>query len=140
MNLRPWKHWSSDGVPAEETHEILEVLEHGLEQHPEYPGLCHFYIHAIEASPNPEKGLPAANMLRYAMPGAGHLVHMPSHIDVLVGNYNDVIDVNQRAIEADKLFIEREGAHNFYTFYRIHILYRIHITSVPRPVHIMSTS
>jgi hypothetical protein len=120
MNLRPWKHWSPEGRPAEETPEILAVLERGLDQHPEYPGLCHFYIHAIEASPNPEKGLPAANMLRDAMPGAGHLVHMPTHIDVLVGNYQEVIEANQRAIAADKVFLNREGAHNFYTFYRVH--------------------
>lgn len=120
INLRPWNHWSPEGEPAEETPEILAVLEQGLGQHPEYPGLCHFYIHAIEASPNPERGLPAANMLRDAMPGAGHLVHMPSHIDVLVGNYHEVIDANQRAIAADKVFLDREGAHNFYTFYRVH--------------------
>lgn len=120
INLRPWNNWSPEGEPAEETPEILSVLEDGLSQHPDYPGLCHFYIHAIEASPYPEKGLPAANALRNAMPGAGHLVHMPSHIDVLVGNYHDVIVANQRAIDADKVFLDREGAHNFYTFYRIH--------------------
>lgn len=120
INLRPWNNWSPEGEPAEETPEIMAVLEHGLAQHPEYPGLCHFYIHAIEASPNPEKGLPAANMLRNAMPGAGHLVHMPTHIDVLVGNYKEVVEANQRAIAADKVFLDREGAHNFYTFYRIH--------------------
>lgn len=120
INLRPWNNWTPDGKPAEETPEILAVLEQGMSQYPEYPGLSHFYIHAIEASPTPEKGLPAANNLRDVMPGAGHLVHMPSHIDVLVGNYHDVIKANQHAIEADKLFLEREGAHNFYTFYRIH--------------------
>ena len=120
MNLRPWNHWSKEGVPAKETPEIIAVLEQGLDQHPDYPGLCHFYIHAIEASPNPEKGLPAANRLRDAMPGAGHLVHMPSHIDVLVGDYDEVIAVNQRAIAADKEFLSREGAHNLYTLYRVH--------------------
>ncbi len=120
MNLRPWNHWSKEGVPAEETPEIIAVLEQGLDQHPDYPGLCHFYIHAIEASPNPEKGLPAANRLRDAMPGAGHLVHMPSHIDVLVGDYDEVIAANQRAIAADKVFLSREGAYNLYTLYRVH--------------------
>ena len=97
-----------DGQPAAETPEILEVLESGLEQWPDHPALCHLYIHAIEASPNPEKALPAANRLRGAMPGAGHLIHMPSHIDVLVGDYASVIDTNRLAIEADKVFLERE--------------------------------
>ncbi len=120
MILRPWNHWTKDGQPAAETPEILDVLESGLERWPDHPALCHLYIHAIEASPNPEKALPAANRLRGAMPGAGHLIHMPSHIDVLVGDYASVIDTNRLAIEADKVFLEREGAMNFYTLYRIH--------------------
>jgi tetratricopeptide (TPR) repeat protein len=74
----------------------------------------------MEASPTPEVALPAANRLRNAMPGMGHLVHMPSHIDVLVGDYHNVITVNQRAIAADAEFLKRAGGHNFYTLYRIH--------------------
>lgn len=74
----------------------------------------------MEASPTPEKALAAANRLRDAMPGAGHLVHMPSHVDVLLGNYDRVITTNQKAIAADAEFLRREGAHNFYTFYRVH--------------------
>ena len=120
MNLRPWNHWSKEGDPAPETPEIVTVLEEGLKRWPNYPALCHLYIHTMEASPYPEKALPAANRLRNAMPGVGHLVHMPSHIDVLVGDYQHVILANQRAIEADKKFLEQRGAHNFYTFYRIH--------------------
>jgi tetratricopeptide (TPR) repeat protein len=120
MNLQPWKHWSPAGEPAAETPEILSVLEAALAHSPNHPALCHLYIHAMEASPTPEKALPAANRLRNAMPGAGHLVHMPSHIDVLVGNYDDVIRTNQRGITADQEFVRREGAHNFYTLYRVH--------------------
>ena len=120
MILRPWQHWSPDGKPAEETPEILSVLESGLAKFPNHPALCHLYIHAMEASPNPGKALPAANRLRNAMPGAGHLVHMPSHIDVLLGDYENVIKANQQAIAVDQEFLEREGAMNFYTFYRIH--------------------
>lgn len=120
MILRPWNHWTKDGKPAEETPEIIAVLEAGLKRWPDHPALCHLYIHAMEASPHPEKALPAANRLRNAMPGAGHLIHMPSHIDVLIGDYPSVIKTNQQAIEADKVFLEREGAMNFYTLYRIH--------------------
>ncbi|MCH7726699.1 MAG: hypothetical protein IH991_09500 [Planctomycetes bacterium] len=120
MMLRPWKQWDSDGKPAAETPEIVEVLETALKHSPNFPALCHLYIHVIEASPHPEKALPAANRLRDAMPGAGHLVHMPSHIDVLVGDYPSVIRANQKAIKVDAEFVKREGADNFYTGYRIH--------------------
>lgn len=120
MILRPWGHWTKDGNAAKETPEILSVLERGLKKWPSHPALCHFYIHAMEASPHPEKAFPAANRLRDAMPGAGHLVHMPSHIDVLVGDYESVIKSNQAAIEADKEFLRREGPYNFYTLYRVH--------------------
>ncbi len=120
MNLRPWRQWGPDGTPAPETPEIVAVLEQALERWPDHPGLCHLYIHAMEASPTPDKALPAANRLRSAMPGAGHLVHMPSHIDVLVGDYGQVITTNQKAIVADTEFVKREGAHNFYTYYRVH--------------------
>ena len=120
MILRPWKHWTPDGKPAPETPEIVAVLEQSLEHSPNYPALCHLYIHAMEASPTPEKALVVADALREAMPGAGHLVHMPSHIDVLLGNYARVIEANRKAIEADAEFVRREGANNFYTLYRIH--------------------
>jgi tetratricopeptide (TPR) repeat protein len=120
MSLRPWKHWTPDGQPAAETPEIVEVLERALERWPNHPGLCHFYIHVMEASPTPEKALSAADRLRGAMPGAGHLVHMPSHIDVVLGHYDQVIAANQRAIAADAEFLRREGALNHYTLYRLH--------------------
>jgi tetratricopeptide (TPR) repeat protein len=120
MMLRPWNQWAADGTPAVETPEIVQVLEDGLKQSPDFPALCHLYIHAMEASPDPAVALPAANRLRDAMPGAGHLVHMPSHIDVLLGDYPSVIRTNQKAIEVDDEFLKREGAINFYTYYRLH--------------------
>ncbi|MDB4533938.1 tetratricopeptide repeat protein [Vicingaceae bacterium] len=120
MLLRPWKHWTKEGKPAEETPEIVSTLEAALKKWPSHPALCHLYIHTMEASPHPEKALPAANRLRNAMPGAGHLVHMPSHIYVLVGDYPKMIDANKKAIEADTEFLRREGPFNFYTLYRIH--------------------
>ncbi len=120
MNLQPWKHWEKDGQAGEHTEEIVSVIKQGLEQHPNHPGLCHLYIHAIEASPNPEKALDAARRLGDAVPGSGHLIHMPTHIYVLLGDYKEVIDRNARGVEVDNLFLEREGPLNFYSLYRIH--------------------
>ncbi len=116
MILRPWKQWDADGRPAPETPEIIKVLERAMETTPNFPAVNHLYIHAMEASPTPEKALAAANRLRNMMPGSGHLVHMPSHIDVLLGNYESVVQTNLRAIEIDKAVLERQGSMNFYTF------------------------
>jgi tetratricopeptide (TPR) repeat protein len=120
MNLQPWKNWTPAGEPGPYTNELVSVLESGLAIEPDHPFLCHLYIHAMEASPTPEKALPYANRLRNAMPGSGHLVHMPSHIDVLVGDYAAAIIANQKAIAADNEFLRREGSDNFYTLYRMH--------------------
>lgn len=120
MNLQPWQNWTPNGQPAQHTEELVAVLETGLAQHPAHPGLCHFYIHAIEASPHPEKALGPAGNLRYALPTLGHLMHMPTHIDVLVGDYDSVVNTNLEAIDADTPFVERRGPYNFYTLYRMH--------------------
>lgn len=120
MNLQPWKHWSPTGEPGPHTAEIVQVLEKGLAAHPGYPGMAHLYIHAMEASPTPEKAMPIANELRFAMPGIGHLVHMPTHIDIWLGDYEQVVNSNISAIDADTTFVEREGPYNFYSLYRIH--------------------
>jgi tetratricopeptide (TPR) repeat protein len=85
-----------------------------------HPGLLHIYIHTMEMSPHPERALWAADQLRGLVPDAGHLQHMPTHIDVLCGQYRDVVASNERAIEADRRFLEREGALNFYSLYRCH--------------------
>jgi len=120
MDLRPWALWSATGEPAPETPELVALLEDGLRQFPDHPMLCHMYIHTMEASPTPQKAIDAANVLRGSMPDAGHLVHMPSHIDVLVGDYDKAIEANRLAIEADKKFIALQGKNNLYTVYRIH--------------------
>jgi len=78
------------------------------------------YIHLMEMSPHPERALRAADLLRDLVPDGGHLQHMPTHIDVLCGNYNDVVVSNAEAIAADRKFLEREGALNFYSLYRCH--------------------
>lgn len=120
MNLQPWLHWSPTGEPGPHTPELIGVLDAALNRWPTHPALCHFYIHAMEASPTPAKALAAANALRNAMPGQGHLLHMPSHIDIWVGDYKAVIEANQKAIAADEEFLRREGPLNFYSYYRIH--------------------
>ncbi len=117
MNLRPWDLWSADGKPRPETPEIVSTIEKVLELQPDHPGACHFYIHTMEASPWPEKALPAADRLRNRIPGAGHLVHMPSHIDIRLGHYANAILANQKGIGADSAFLDQGG---FYTLYRAH--------------------
>jgi len=99
------------------------VLEDALTKDPgamEHPGLLHLYVHLMEMSPWPELALKAADALRTLVPDAGHLVHMPTHIDVLCGHYHNVVHWNQKAIEADLKYYRREGAFNIYTGYRQH--------------------
>jgi tetratricopeptide (TPR) repeat protein len=101
MNLRPWDLWQSDGTPQPGTDEILATLDAVLALAPNHPQALHLTVHAREASPTPESALPAADRLRHLQPGLGHMVHMPSHIDVRTGRWQDCIDANTRAIEAD---------------------------------------
>jgi len=117
MNLRPWDLWSPEGQPRPEEPEIQATIESVLRMDPKHIMACHEYIHTMEASPTPEKALPAANVLRTRVPGAGHLVHMPSHIDIRLGHYNDAILANQKGVEVDKSWASQGG---FYTFYRVH--------------------
>jgi tetratricopeptide (TPR) repeat protein len=101
MNLRPWDLWQPDGSPQPGTDEILATLDAVLALAPNHPQALHLTIHAREASPTPETAIPAADRLRHLQPGLGHMVHMPSHIDVRVGRWQDCVDANARAIEAD---------------------------------------
>lgn len=114
MNLKPWALWSSDGTPAEGTLEILDVLEGVLRRNPNHPGANHYYIHAVEASKNPERALPSAARLGSLMPGAGHMVHMPSHIYIRVGEHELSASVNETAAEVDEKYIKRSGATGIY--------------------------
>ena len=117
MNLRPWDLWTADGQEQPGTEEIVSILEKVLKAQPRHPGACHFYIHTMEASPYPEKALSAADVLRDRVPGSGHLVHMPSHIDIRLGHYEDAIKANLKGIAADSAWIAAGG---FYTMYRAH--------------------
>ena len=120
MNLQPWDLWTGEGAPKGRTMEIVAVLERTLARAPHHPGANHFYIHAIEASPWPERGTEAAERLRNLVPGSGHLVHMPSHIFIRTGRYADAADANQRAIDADEAYFARAPEPDFYSLYFMH--------------------
>ncbi|TVY68641.1 hypothetical protein LSUE1_G009334 [Lachnellula suecica] len=125
MNLTPWALWSiHSGLPSPDSHtlEAKSILERAL-AHPNalsHSGLLHLYIHLMEMSPTPEAALPFANALRDLVPDAGHLQHMPTHIDILCGDYEAAIASNTAAIAADEKFAARAGPLNFYTLYRAH--------------------
>jgi len=120
MDLRPWDLWTGDGKAQPGTEEIVSALETVRAIAPDHPGANHFYIHTVEASSEPGRGKAAADRLRGLVPGAGHLVHMPSHIDIRTGDYRAAVLANQRAITADLAYVERVGRHGFYTLYRAH--------------------
>jgi tetratricopeptide (TPR) repeat protein len=125
LNVSAWQLWDiATGQPATgaRTLEARAVLERAIGRPGgvEHPGLLHFYIHLMEMSPEPEAALEAAGALRDLVPDAGHLVHMPTHIDVLVGDYERVVADNDRAVAADERYAAVAGAVNFYTLYRAH--------------------
>lgn len=114
MNLMPWDYWQPDGTPKPEMTEAFATLRWVLNREPDNPGANHFYIHAVEAGPRPELGIPSADRLLGFAPAAGHLVHMPSHIYIRVGQYEDAIIANQRAVKADESYLRRVRAQGFY--------------------------
>jgi hypothetical protein len=114
MNLRPWDLWGKDGKPAEGTEEILQVLESVLRRDLEHTGANHYYIHAIEASPFPERGLAMAHRLGDLAPAAGHLVHMPAHIYSRVGDFAASARVNEQAAAADLAYITKFEVKGVY--------------------------
>jgi tetratricopeptide (TPR) repeat protein len=120
MNLRPWDLWQADGSPQPETPEILAVLERLMTAHPMHPQANHLYIHAVEASPQPERAAAAADRLRALAPAAGHLVHMPSHAYVRLGRYEEAAAANREGIAEDLRIVARTGRSGFYEVYRAH--------------------
>lgn len=123
MNLQPWDLWTHDGEPKGRTLEIVAALERVMEIDPNHPGANHFYIHAVEASPTPERAIPAATRLGGLVPGSGHLVHMPSHIWIRAGRYADAADTNERAIAVDAAYFKKAPPPNFYNLYYVHNLH-----------------
>lgn len=128
MNLTPWNMWDPrTGEPVAEarTGECRTVLESAIHRNrddglPPHPGLWHLYIHLMEMSPTPEAALRVGDELRRLVPDSGHLAHMPTHIDVLCGDYQNVVDWNHIGIEKDVEYWRHAGAHNFYSNYRVH--------------------
>lgn len=114
MNLRPWKLWKSDGTPAEGTDEIVSTLEGVLRRDPHHIGAMHLYIHAVEASPHPERALTEADQIAQLAPAAGHLVHMPAHIYERTGNFDGAREQNAAAAKADEQYAEATGMQGMY--------------------------
>lgn len=114
MNLNPWHLWTADGKPAEGTEEIVWVLESVLKRDPNHLGANHYYIHAVEASPQPERALPSAARLEKLAPAAGHLVHMPAHIFARVGDHPAAAHCNELAVAADKKFLAATHEQGVY--------------------------
>jgi hypothetical protein len=115
MLLSPWQYWSADGKPGAGTLELVAVLENILKRNPDHIGANHYYIHAVEASSHPEWALPSAQRLKVLTPAAGHLVHMPAHIDIRTGNYEAAARANVYGAQADRDYIQVAGAQNIYS-------------------------
>jgi tetratricopeptide (TPR) repeat protein len=116
MNLRPWELWTPDGKPQADTLELVAVLEGVLRRHPNHPGANHYYIHSVEASPTPERALASAARLETLVPGAGHLVHMPTHIYMHTGDLDRIASLNAKAAEADERYFGIANPEGVYPF------------------------
>ena len=114
MDLRPWNYWTRDGVPYEGTSEAVAALERVLAANPRHPGALHYWIHLWEPTKVPERAEKEADRLLPLMPGAGHIIHMPAHIYLRVGRYDDVVTSNQRAAAADEEYIAQCRAQGLY--------------------------
>lgn len=120
MDVRPWNQWTADGQPQPGTLEVLEALETAKRLDPNHPGALHLTIHAVEASPQPERARDAADRLRNLAPDAGHLVHMPAHIDVRLGRWADAATANEKAMDADARYNARKLEPGFWGMYMAH--------------------
>jgi tetratricopeptide (TPR) repeat protein len=128
VNITAWALWditTGEPAPGSRVVEAKRILDDALATPAgrEHPMILHLYLHTMEMSATPQDALPAADLLRTLVPDAGHLVHMPSHIDVLCGNYRDSVVSNLSAVQVDRRFVDREGPLNFYSLYRAHNLH-----------------
>jgi tetratricopeptide (TPR) repeat protein len=114
MDLHPWGLWHLDGSPEDGTEEIISTLESVLKREPNHLGAVHYYIHAVEASPSPQRALAGANRLAALAPAAGHIVHMPAHIYIRTGDYQQAVKTNQDAAAADRAYMKSSGAQGLY--------------------------
>jgi hypothetical protein len=115
MNLRPWQLWNHEGMPEAGTDEIVTTLESVIKRDPNHVGANHYYIHAVEASNNPERALPSANRLAALAPGAGHLVHMPAHTYIRTGDFDAAEQTNVAAAKVDEAYIAATGSQGMYS-------------------------
>jgi tetratricopeptide (TPR) repeat protein len=120
MDTNPWHLWTLDGQPAPGTEEIVATLEAVLAKDPNHPGANHYYIHAVEASPHPEKALAAAERLPGLIPGAGHIVHMPAHIFQRIGRYADASAASEHAVKIDQAYFDAVKPPGYYPMYLGH--------------------
>ena len=128
MNLKPWELWNDQGEPSEVTEEVVAVLEGIMARDPMHPGANHYYIHAVEASPFPERALPSAKRLETWAPAAGHLVHMPAHVYMRTGDYAAAAERNEVASEVDLNFIQVCGIAGLYP--ALYTSHNIHFAAV----------
>jgi tetratricopeptide (TPR) repeat protein len=126
MNTVPWNYWDAQGNPSPNIAEAKIALEKAMEINPEHPGAHHYYIHMVEL-PKPDLAIASADKLGRLMPGAGHIVHMPSHIYIRVGRYKDAVTENQKAILADEDYISQCYSQGLYPLgyypHNIHFLW-----------------
>ena len=114
MNTMPWDYWQKDGSAKPETTRVLAALEAVMAAHPNHAGAHHYFIHAVEASNDPDRALKSADVLGSLMPAAGHIVHMPAHVYLRVGRYADAAEANVRAIAADEDYLAQCQAQGLY--------------------------
>ncbi len=133
MDLQPWDYWAADGQPKGAANEIVATLEATLKRDENHPGACHYYIHAVEASHQPQRALACAQRLPGLMPGAGHLVHMPAHTFVRVGMYQEAITANEHAAHTDEKYIKDRNPQGIYPLmyynHNLHFLYFANMTA-----------
>ncbi|MBA3721988.1 MAG: hypothetical protein H0W88_06270 [Parachlamydiaceae bacterium] len=114
LDLSPWGQWTSEGKPLPGTMELVAILESVILRDPNHLGANHYYVHTVEASDHPQWALSSAKKLPQLAPSLGHIVHMPSHIYILLGDYDKAAKVNERAIEADKAYVKEYGVEEVY--------------------------
>jgi len=121
MDLHPWGLWTLDGKPVDGTVELVAALEGVIAKYPDHLGANHYYIHAVEASPDPGRALESAQRLPKLAPAAGHIVHMPAHIYFRTGDYDASATANEAAIKADKVYLRERNPKGIYpTMYVSH--------------------
>ncbi len=129
MNLRPWNYWGEGGAAHPGVEAFVARLERVLRRNPNHPGACHYYIHAVEASNTPERALPCARRLGSLIPGAGHLVHMPAHVYIRLGMYDEALRANIHAAHADETYIADARPDGIYPLayypHNLHFLWAV---------------